>query len=260
MINLQRSFEQSLRSSSPYPPLLQPNRDHQQLKISEVHKGCFGKAHACGTARLATTTPTRRINVLPPARKNSASSETVSDTSSDLSSQNQSDSTGGSWRSRRTVSPVKGNRERNKTPVPRQRLLSDGDREGSEGEKKTEVKPGNSLQYSRSLRSNSTSSNGASKPPWQHVYSLKLDHHHQLNGSGPKVTLSRTSSLNNRNIRNSFRRKTVFNYDDLHELAQRQKPLGGQYKHLDGVLMVVADRRDPDKEVNIGGEVACQLY
>lgn len=56
--NHQKSFEQSLRSASPYSPLLRPIK-------SEIHKGCTGRAHGCGT------------------RKNSRS--TSSDTSSEVS-------------------------------------------------------------------------------------------------------------------------------------------------------------------------------
>lgn len=44
VINNHKSFEQSLRSASPFAPLLRPNRN-------EIHKGCTGKAHGCGTPK-----------------------------------------------------------------------------------------------------------------------------------------------------------------------------------------------------------------
>lgn len=44
-----KSFEQSLRSTSPFAPLLRPIR-------SEIHKGCTGKAHGCGTRKNSRST------------------------------------------------------------------------------------------------------------------------------------------------------------------------------------------------------------
>lgn len=48
-VNNQKSFEQSLRSDSPYAPLLRPIK-------SEIHKGCTGKAHGCGTRKNSRST------------------------------------------------------------------------------------------------------------------------------------------------------------------------------------------------------------
>lgn len=49
VLNNQKSFEQSLRSASPYAPLLRPIK-------SEIHKGCTGKAHGCGTRKNSRST------------------------------------------------------------------------------------------------------------------------------------------------------------------------------------------------------------
>lgn len=48
-MNNHKSFEQSLRSASPFAPLLRPIK-------SEIHKGCTGKAHGCGTRKNSRST------------------------------------------------------------------------------------------------------------------------------------------------------------------------------------------------------------
>jgi hypothetical protein len=85
----QKSFEKSLRSSNPYQvPLIPPSK-------TEVHKGCTGKAHACGSIKSAntflvnkTSSTTLKLKVKNDGkslRKNSLSSETVSDSGSEIS-------------------------------------------------------------------------------------------------------------------------------------------------------------------------------
>lgn len=49
VVNNHKSFEQSLRSASPFAPLLRPIK-------SEIHKGCTGRAHGCGTRKNSRST------------------------------------------------------------------------------------------------------------------------------------------------------------------------------------------------------------
>jgi hypothetical protein len=89
MFHSQKSFEKSLRSSTACTyqvPIITP------LK-TEIHKGCTGKAHACGSIKsvntvLANKPTTTQVkakakNENKVLRKNSLSSETVSDSGSD---------------------------------------------------------------------------------------------------------------------------------------------------------------------------------
>lgn len=114
----QKSFEKSLRSSAitaaasttTYQvPIITP------LK-TEIHKGCTGKAHACGTIKnvntilvnksaspsssSSSTTAAAKVKVAvkcenKPIRKNSLSSETVSDSGSESWNSNGKDSSSG---------------------------------------------------------------------------------------------------------------------------------------------------------------------
>lgn len=90
--SLQQSFEKSLRSSSGtyQVPIITP------LK-TEIHKGCTGKAHACGSIKSTNTVLANKPSTTPrpkvksdgkTLRKNSLSSETVSDSGSEISSWN----------------------------------------------------------------------------------------------------------------------------------------------------------------------------
>ncbi|XP_058832508.1 unconventional myosin-XVIIIa isoform X3 [Topomyia yanbarensis] len=80
----QRSFEQSLRSSYNSGPVIATSVITPLKK--EIHRGCTGKAHACGTLKTIRHTPV----IERPFRKGSFSSDTISDTSSDISQSNQS--------------------------------------------------------------------------------------------------------------------------------------------------------------------------
>lgn len=279
MINLQRSFEQSLRTTSPYPPLLHPMR-------SEIHKGCTGKAHGCGTPKNQATTNHGggRRTSSQSFRKNSFSSETVSDCSSEFSSPNSvSDSTTTTTttttngRGSRSLSkgvqsqspqipPV--DRRLSRTPsVRRHRLLSDGSR--GEGETIDDNLSGTGKQSplvrgaltSRSFRLPNTNNNNSSesgqngtKPPWQHVYSAKLDHLQNsqriATASAAAATgVSRTGSFNSRLLRNSIRKKNnVVYWHDINEQALRQKPHGGTYKLFAGINNLGA-AASPDKVI-----------
>jgi hypothetical protein len=123
MFQSQKSFEKSLRSSSTtyQVPIITP------LK-TEIHKGCTGKAHACGSIKSNTTillTKTSNTSSLKskakvenkPLRKNSLSSETVSDSGSE------------SWNSNKDSNSVNANNDLVKTspqqlPKPLKRTQS----------------------------------------------------------------------------------------------------------------------------------------
>lgn len=49
LVNNHKSFEQSLRSASPFAALLKPMKN-------EIHKCCTGKAHGCGTRKNSRST------------------------------------------------------------------------------------------------------------------------------------------------------------------------------------------------------------
>ena len=90
MLRSQKSFEETLRSSPSVTHIITP------LKI-EIHKGCTGKAHACGTIKKSnsfrankfTTSRQGKLNKIEALnesntlRKNSVSSETISDSGSE---------------------------------------------------------------------------------------------------------------------------------------------------------------------------------
>lgn len=87
MFLLPKSFEQSLRATIVPATPSQPGSSHKP----DFHKGCTGKAHACGTVKarlLAAAKPTIPPKPVPAAathRKNSISSETISDSGSENS-------------------------------------------------------------------------------------------------------------------------------------------------------------------------------
>ncbi|XP_055598007.1 unconventional myosin-XVIIIa isoform X6 [Uranotaenia lowii] len=85
MHSFQRSFEQSLRSSYGSNGPVITTSVVTPLK-KEIHRGCTGKAHACGTLKTVkhTPIPVERSSF----RKGSFSSDTISDSSSDVSHQN----------------------------------------------------------------------------------------------------------------------------------------------------------------------------
>lgn len=127
MTNDQKSFEHSLRSASPYAPLLRPIK-------SEIHKGCTGRAHGCGT------------------RKNSRSTySSLSDSSSEASGV-RIEATHSSSLPRRTQS---FNKQKDKSTTS----------DESSAVLKSPVKIG-----TKPRNGNVTDS----KPPWHNVYTAKL--------------------------------------------------------------------------------------
>lgn len=127
VVNNHKSFEQSLRSASPFAPLLRPIK-------SEIHKGCTGKAHGCGT------------------RKNSRSTySSLSDSSSEVSP---------------APSVIVNKSVIKRTQSQRRATINTS----CESLPKATLTRANSL---RSTKSN-TGKTVDSKPPWHNVYTAKL--------------------------------------------------------------------------------------
>lgn len=231
--HVQKSFEQSLRSSSPYPALLPPN-----ILKPEIHKGCTGKAHACGTLKMLRNggVPKGKFINGQGNRKNSLSSETVSDSGSEISSQNSFNGTNAVSLRRRTSDNVSGT----KVDTGRNRLYSDGDKEDSD---KVDCIPSsfNRLQHSRSFRVTS-SRNGGIRPPWQNVYGKQsspvIPSLLSSPNSQPKLNgVSRSSSFNSR-CRSSFRRRNdIVQWTQMWERSFTQRGDGGLYKTLDKIKL-----------------------
>lgn len=111
MFNTQKSFEKSLRSSSGtyQVPIITP------LK-TEIHKGCTGKAHACGSIKSTNTVlvnkpttpakPKAKCDNNKTLRKNSLSSETISDSGSESWNSNK-DNNSSSSNSATQIPPTK---------------------------------------------------------------------------------------------------------------------------------------------------------
>lgn len=129
VVNNHKSFEQSLRSASTFAPLLRPIK-------SEIHKGCTGKAHGCGTRKNIRTTYS-----------------SLSDSSSDVSPAPSVER--GSSEKRTTVSRKK---DPDTTTTTSCESLPKG------------------VQRNDSIKSNKSNSRKGSdsKPPWHNVYTAKL--------------------------------------------------------------------------------------
>lgn len=253
---LQKTFEKSLRSSSGsyQVPVITP------LK-AEVHKGCTGKAHACGSIRSTTTVLTNKPAPKPKVksdgktlRKNSLSSETVSDSGSEISSSwnSNKDSSASSAAApvnlpiplKRTksvnygsanASTIANGRRRTsdsvisvdvpdnvKTGIRRGRLMSDGGGEKIDG----------SEDISRLKR---TSSFRLKNVPPMVPPKPKI-------AQPPPTPIKRNGSFNNR-LRNSFRCKAqIANWNTLWESSFALKSGGGCLRVLDKKLLEVSDK------------------
>ena len=258
MFHLQKSFEKSLRSSSStyQVPIVTPLKQ-------EIHKGCTGKAHACGSIKSTNTILVNKAPVTPKAklktevknlRKNSLSSETVSDSGSEISSLN-SNSNGKepsplsstppvlpkplkktkslnvnstlailAARRRTSDSLIAVDTTDNATKVvgsstlKRGRLLSDGDNK-SIGE------------VSLLRRSSSFRSQGKAPLPSAQIIRSKVS-------PSPTPPIKRNGSFNNNRLRNSFRVKsTTINWTQMWESSMASKLHGGTLKLLDKRLL-----------------------
>lgn len=241
---LQKSFEKSLRSSSGsyQVPITTP------LK-TEIHKGCTGKAHACGSIKSTNTVLANKPSPVPKVkcdgktlRKNSLSSETVSDSGSEISSWNSNkdsptpnataaptnqlkplkrtksvnygSSNGSLIASRRRTSDSADVPDNVRSSFRRGRLLSDGG-----DDKKLEATD----DVSRLRR---TSSFRLKNVPPMIPVKPKI-------AQPPPTPIKRNGSFNNR-LRNSFRNKnTATAWSTLWESSFSCRNGGGNFRVLD---------------------------
>lgn len=253
MFSSQKSFEKSLRSSpSPYQyqvPIITP------LK-TEIHKGCTGKAHACGSikntnaavlANKATASVKAKAKSDNKAqRKNSLSSETVSDSGSESWNSNKDNNSSGSSLAaaplpllppkplKRTKSVNNGSpanatvAARRRTsdsvigatdtkPQSRGRLTSDGDESAS-------AAAAVGLRRSSSFRSKNI-------PP------LIPPQKPKINGAQSTTPVMKQNGFTSGRLRNSFRalrnQNQVANWNALWESSFSTKLGGGSYRVLD---------------------------
>lgn len=259
---LQKSFEKSLRSSSGtyQVPIITP------LK-TEIHKGCTGKAHACGSIKSTNTLLANKPSATPKSkvksdgktlRKNSLSSETVSDSGSEISSWNSNkdssassaaaapptllkplkrtksvnygSTNGASTVRRRTSDSVIAvdvpDNARNGNGIRRGRLMSDA---GDEKKLENGAEDASRLKRTSSFRLKNV-------PP---MVPLKP----KVVPTPPTPTaIKRSTGLNNR-LRNSFRNKAqVANWTAMWESSFASKMGGGNLKVLEKKLLSSADK------------------
>lgn len=241
MFVLPKSFEHTLRS--PIVPAT-PNNPGSGLNPA-FHKGCIGKAHACGTmkSKLNKPIPPPRPDRWP--RKNSISSETISESGSDKSTRNsQPISNGGCstpedqvttkkyttenvlYISKRnnshTTSPLPSKRNKAAAPQPpsmlnrmasirstqRMRLHSEGDK-SPECSSSTLATTFERTQKNRSFRlnkSNVSSKTGTPPPPTSSQPS-NIRPPWNSAAAGAKSPSPSTTLISNRIFRSSLRRR-----------------------------------------------------
>lgn len=252
--SLQKSFEKSLRSSSGsyQVPIITP------LK-AEIHKGCTGKAHACGSIKSINTVlankPTPKPKVKSDGktlRKNSLSSETVSDSGSEISS---------SWNSNKdspassTAAPVNLPK-----PLTRTRSVNYGSanaatvaarRRTSDSVISADV-PDNVRNGIRRDRLMSDGGVEKAADGADDVSKLKRSSSFRLKNvppmippkpriaQAPPTPIKRNGSFNNR-LRNSFRSKAqIANWNTLWESSFAAKTGGGSLRLLDKKLLEIS--------------------
>lgn len=273
MFHLQKSFEKSLRSSpTTYQvPIITP------LK-TEIHKGCTGKAHACGSIKSTQTILNGNAKPATPKpkpkndannknlRKNSLSSETISDSGSEVSSLNSNSNENssdvqipqksdkppvlpkplkrkGSLNAsspqaqtvtvrRRTSDSVVDTTDnaRNGVFARRGRLPSDAaENKDNPQEEASKLKRSSSFRARASLPNVLSRSRSQSGTPLaQQVV--------QQQPIKPSTPITRNGSFNNR-IRTSFRAKNhTIQWNALWEKSFSHKPDGGSFKVLDKML------------------------
>lgn len=239
MFHLQKAFEKTLRSSSYERP---PVAGSSTLK-PEIHRGCTGKAHACGTLKNKKPEPPK------PQRKNSVSSETISDSGSEGSSLNSANNDANKLAAAKAINGGRAPSERrSQTPARRRtsdtiisvdqvdkartRLNSDGDEKLTLPSSPGERKNSGPFQRSASFRVPRVTQSPV-RPPWNSNLGGKKE------TPPAKVEVSRPSlrlALQMRH-RGSFRRRNDgINWLNLWESALGQRMDGGTFKHLDKLL------------------------
>lgn len=237
-----KSFEKSLRSSSYQVPLT-------SVPKIEVHKCCTGKAHACGTLKSAntlsssktsSTTPKLKVkDVGKPLRKNSLSSETVSDSGSEISSWNSNKEPPPPNLTHSKISPLKRTKSVNygssHGSVPRRRTSEGIIASDVCDFVSTESQSNQSLIDSKILTNRKTDD-----PKLQRVSSFRLRKTPPAIPLKPKPAQSgnvaaarKNASLNNR-FRNSFRNgNQQISWQMLWETSLDTKLEGGRFKNFD---------------------------
>lgn len=262
MYHLQKAFEQSLRSSS---STVTTTIETTPLK-TEIHKGCTGKAHACGTIknRVVKLREIKETN----QRKNSLSSETISDSGSEISNIELL-----SWGSEKPHFTRSLSKPRNSLPLPPSSSSSSSSpvittnqppqfisRNGTTHNQRRRTienvvshdevdKLNNKFNSDSGLHTDDENVNGnadglnrnghrrsfrksttPTRPPWQNVYSKPSAASHSPS------PVQRTNSLRSSFRSSSFRRKG----DNWNALWQKSFSLrygGGVYKTLEALLM-----------------------
>uniref|UniRef100_A0A336LCU1 CSON006949 protein n=1 Tax=Culicoides sonorensis TaxID=179676 RepID=A0A336LCU1_CULSO len=238
MYHLQKAFENSLRASSYERP---PTSNGTPLK-PEIHRGCTGKAHACGTLKNKKLVPEK------PQRKNSVSSETISDSGSEGSSSLNSNSAESSQTQASSRDARSHSKSRRKTTdnnhlvapsdevdksLQRPRLASEGDDKLIVPKPKRES-PGNFQRSSSFRMPRSSPSPSPSRPPWNSNLGRK-----DFSPNTKIEVYSRGKSPNVSHLRRggSFRRKLEgVNWLNIWEQSLGQKSDGANFKHLDKLL------------------------
>ncbi|CRL01857.1 CLUMA_CG015434, isoform A [Clunio marinus] len=264
MFSFQKSFEKSLRSStSSYQvPIITP------LK-TEIHKGCTGKAHACGSIKSTNTVLVNKSSTVTPKpkvksdgktlRKNSLSSETVSDSGSEISSwnSNKDSSTSASISAPLPSLPKPLNRTKsvnygttNGSPALTRRRISDSVISTDVTDK---AKNGNGFRRGRLM-----SDDGDGKKAEDENSRLRRSSSFRSKNIPPMIPLKpkivqttstnsikRNGSFNNR-LRNSFRNKTqATNWNTIWESSFASKLGGGSLKVLEKKLLENIDKVTP---------------
>lgn len=272
-----KTFEQSLRATpSKQPPGGLPLKP-------EIHRGCTGKAHACGTIKtkpvILRSPDHDHHHHRPPVptnsshRKNSVSSETISDSGSENYSWNSNELNSNQKQDHRNdqvdniVVRKKPLRPSLSSPAPRRRtidaiiptnyqtnghkspnhsdernrLLSDGDKDCHDQDKRQ----ASNFQRNRSFRASGgagSKQNANGRPPWQNVYAANKGA--TIGGSPSPVgnsngggAVKRTGSFNAR-LRGSFRRKETVDWNAIWEKSHSIRCDGGNLKNYDKFLNV----------------------
>lgn len=260
---LQKSFEKSLRSSSGtyQVPITTP------LK-TEIHKGCTGKAHACGSVKSTNTVLANKPSPATPRpkvksdgktlRKNSLSSETVSDSGSEISSWNSNKDSSASSSTAPQILPK---------PLKRTKSVNYGSSNGSSAavRRRTSdsiisadvpdnVRNGNGIRRGRLM---SDGGDDKKADVADDVSRLKRTSSFRLKNVPPMIppkpkiaqappaptAIKRNGSFTNNRLRNSFRNKSVItNWNVLWESSFASKMGGGSLRHLDKKHLESSDK------------------
>lgn len=229
----QKSFEKSLRSTDSYQVPL------TSLSKTEVHKCCTGKSHACGAVKSTNTLPANKTSSTisklkvtsneKSSRKNSLSSETVSDSGSEVSSWNSNKNTiepsaivAKTITLKRTksvtgTSSASVQRRRTSESIitpPTNNIRSENVLNSSDNKNERKTEEGSKLKRTSSFKF----------PP------------------KPTITTKKNGEFNSR-LRNSFRNKNeLVAWKMLWESSFSLKQGGGKLRNIDAQLLVATEK------------------